>query len=299
MANLFTPSVAPGTFGVQWNGLIVGMEMPDPAARNWLSGGWLAAAETLPMWGGLAISENVPTPPGSPATTPQQELGGPVIRATQIAAGAGTVTGISVFTQDYSMVLDSSDGSEVPKAGNYNQVNFYRLGTNARIAVAMAPSLSSLQGGPINAQVSWDFTLQMLVPYAPAYGQATISGATWASTGGGQVNFTVNVDYQALLSAGSIIQVANVVNTGGVSTSAFNGQWTVVSVPDATHVIVSVPASGSIGTYASGGIVRAGGGAFPCRVLKEEIGNSMVPVYNTTTGALTWNRSGNAALILI
>src|SRR5258708_7769246 len=99
MANLYTPSFASGTFGVTWNGLIVGMEMPDPPARNWLSGGWLAATETLPMWGGLAISENVPTPPASPPLTPFQELGGPVVRATKIAAGAGTVTGLSVFTQ--------------------------------------------------------------------------------------------------------------------------------------------------------------------------------------------------------
>lgn len=299
MANLYTPTFAAGTFGVSWNGLIVGMEMPDPSARNWLSGGWLANSETLPMWGGIAISENVPTPPAALPLTPFQELGGPLVRATKIAAGAGTATGISVFTQDYSMVLDPGIGSEVPYAGNYNGVNFYRFGTNARIAVAASAALASLDGGPISAQVSWDFNLQQLIPYSPAYGQATISGASWASTGGGQTTFTVNVDYTALLSAGSVIEVSGVVNTGGTSTGAFNGQWTVVSVGDATHVTVAQPAAATPGTYASGGIVAAGGGAFPCRVLKTEFGNSMVPVYNPVTGALTWNRSGNAALILI
>lgn len=297
--NLYTPSVAAGTFGITWDGLMVGFEMPDPPARNWLSGGWLANSETLPMWGGVAISEDVPTPPASPPLTPAQELGGQLIRATKIAAGTGTATGISVFTQDYSMVLDPSIGSEVPIAGSYNEVNFYRFGTNARVAVACNAALSSLQGGPVNAQVSWDFNLQQLVPYSPAFAQATISGASWASTSGGQTTFTVNVDYTALLSAGSVIEVSGVVNTGGTSTAAFNGQFVVASVTDSTHIVVTQLASGSPGTYASGGIVAAGGGAFPCRILKTSFGNSMVPVYNATTGALTWNRSGNAALILI
>lgn len=288
-----------GSFGTQWNGLIAGMAMPDPAVRYQLAGGFLASSETLPMWGGVLISEAIPTPPSSPPLTPAQELGGPIIRATNITGPgtAGTGTGFSVFDQNYSAV--NSPQSEVPLTPTYGSVHFYRFGTNQRIAVACAPGLSALEGNPINWQVSWDYVNQMLIPFSAAYGQATISGATWASTGGGQTQFTVNVDYSSEINAGDIINVANVVNTGGSSTSAFNGQWVVVSVDDATHITVAMPAASSPGTYSSGGNVLAGGGALPVKVLKLEFGNSMTVNYSASSGFANWNRSGNAALILI
>lgn len=288
-----------GSFGVQWNGLIAGMAMPDPAVRNFLAGGFLASSETLPMYGGILISEAVPTPQGSPPLTPDQALGGPIIRATNVtgAGTAGNATGFSVFDQNYAAV--NSPQSEVPLTPTYGGVNFYRFGSGARIAVPCSTALANLEATPISVLVSWDYTTQQLIPYSPAYAAATISGATWASTSGGQVNFVVNVDYQALLTAGDLIEVTGVVNTGGASTSAYNGQWSVVSVPDSTHVIVAAPASATIGTYASGGTVLAGGGALNVRLLRLELGNSMTVSYNSTTGFATWNRSGNAALILI
>jgi hypothetical protein len=41
------------------------------------------------------------------------------------------------------------------------------------------------------------------------------------------------------------------------------------------------------------------GGALPVEILHLNIGNSMVPVYNAVTGALTWNRQGSVAVIKI
>lgn len=288
-----------GSFGTEWNGLIAGMSMPDPDSLYWLSAGFLASSETLPMYGGILISEAVPTPQTSPPLTPNPSLGGPIIRATNVAGAgnAGNATGFSVFDQNYSAV--NSPQSEVPLTPTYGAVNFYRFGSNRRIAVPCSTALSTLEANPITALVSWDYTAQMLIPYSAAYAQATISGATWASTGGGQTQFTVNVDYSGKLDAGDLIEVTGVVNTGGSSTSAFNGQWSVVSVDDATHITVATPSSVSLGTYASGGLVLAGGGALPVRVLKFEFGNSMTVSYNSTTGFANWNRSGNAALILI
>lgn len=288
-----------GSFGIEWNGFIAGMAMPDPAARYQLSGGFLANTEVLPMYGGILISEAVPTPHASPPLTPSQSLGGPIVRATNMTGigTAGTGTGFSVFDQNYSAV--NSPQSEVPLTPTYGGVNFYRFGSNIRIAVPCSPALSALEGNPVNAQVSWDYTVQMLIPYSAAYPQATISGATWSATNGGQTQFTINQDYTTAINAGDIIEVANVVNTGGVSTSAFNGAWSVVSVDDSTHITVATPSSVTLGTYASGGIVRAGGGALPVRLLKLEFGNSMTVNYNPVSGFATWNRSGNAALILL
>lgn len=289
---------AGGTFGVSWNGAIQGTAMDEPAVRFQQASGLLSQSETLPMWGGVGISELVPTPQGSPPITSSEILGGPISRATNISlvGAALSLTGFSVFNQAYGMI--GSPQSPVQLAASGMQVMFFRLGSLARIWVNMVPGLVSAQGVIITQQLSWDFLNQQLVPYSPAFTSGTISAATWAATAGGQTTFTVNVDYTTMLNAGDIVNISGVVNTGGSSTAAFNGQFVVVSV-DATHIVVTQAAAVSPGTYASGGTVAAGGGALPVKILKTEIGNSMVVAYDPITGFATWNRQGSCALIQI
>jgi hypothetical protein len=136
----------------------------------------------------------------------------------------------------------------------------------------------------------------MLIPYTVAHAGAVISNAVWASTGGGRVTFTVGTDLTGSIQAGDAIAVTGVINTGGASTHAFNGTWDVVSL-DATHIVVAAPAAASIGTYASGGAVAAGGGALPVTVLDILPTGNMVPVYDVAAGTVSWNYSGAAALI--
>jgi hypothetical protein len=288
---------ASGSFSLDSDGFIQGFSMDDPAYRNWLAGGVLDPAESLPMWGGVGITELVPN--AFAPTGHQPELGGNIRRATNISASGAalSLTGFSVFDQAHHMI--NTPQSPVPVALANMSVHFFRLGSQARIPVACDPQLIDIRGNPITSQVSWDFVNQRLVEYSPPYGQATISGAVWSNTNGGQINFTVNVDYQTLLSAGDSINVANVVNTGGASTSAFNGAWTVVSVPDATHVIVAAPAQASIGTYASGGNVQAGGGALPVRILNVKQTNCKTVVWDAVNQQASWNNNGCCALILI
>lgn len=276
--------------GASSGGLIVGQGEPDPSTRYRLTGGILSQSETLPMWGGVGIYADVPPITSGPVTSLGPILG----RATALTTGSFPLAGFSTFDQAYNMV--NSPDSPVASAGSGQSVNFYPLHSLARIAVACDPSLISLRGGAMGAQVSWDFVSQLLVPFTPAYSGATITGATWSNTAGGQISFTVGTDLTADLAAGDDIDVSGVVNTGGASTSAFNGNWIVVSV-DSTHVVVSAPAASSIGTYASGGAIAGAGGALPCTILRIEPTNSMVPQYNATTGALTWNYSGAAALL--
>jgi hypothetical protein len=286
-----------GSFNTQSEGYIQGTAMDDPAARFRLRSGILASDETLPMWGGVGIYEDVAGPLSTPsALKPSIALGGAVGRANIIAGpNAKMLTGFSVFDQAHNMI--NTPQSPVPLAGSYQTVNFYPLGSFARIAVACDPSLASLEGGINTAQVSWDFVNQRLVPYSPAFGAVTITGATWSNTSGGQISFVVGTDLTSILNAGDDINVSGVVNTGGASAGAFNGAWTVVSVPDSTHVVVAAPAASSIGTYSSGGTITGGGGAVPCTVLNLNIGNSMTVVYDPVTGFATWNRNGSTALI--
>lgn len=287
---------ATGTFGVQWNGLCQGTAYPDPSTRFNLSAGILSNSETLPMWGGVGIYEDVPPAVSSVGLSgqlsTQEGIGGAVGRATGLT-GSKALTGFSVFDQAYGMI--NTPQSPVPTIGSYGQVMLYRLGSGARLVVAMAPSLVSLEGGLITAQVSWDYTNQELVPYTAAYVANPITGATWASTSGGQTTFTVSNDLSAVLSAGSVIDVSGVVSTGGTGVG-YNGNFVVVSVTSSTIVVTQVAAS-SPGTYSSGGSVAAGGGALPCKILRTYNTGCMTVSYNSVTGFATWNYNGAAAVI--
>jgi hypothetical protein len=159
--NPVVQTTAAGMFNIESDGFIVGTAMPDPAARFALSGGWLAAAETLPMFGGVGISENIAQerPPVSRADI---SLGGAIARASANA----NLTGFSVFDQNYAAV--NTPQSPVPQTGNGGLVNFYRLGSGARVALAIDPTLVTLEGGLINQQVTWDFVNQKIIAFAVA-----------------------------------------------------------------------------------------------------------------------------------
>lgn len=290
--NPYVTSNATGSFNATSAGYIQGLALDDPAIRNELAGGILASTETLPMWGGVGISELIPGLAGNPSPV----LGGSIGRATTLTAQAtGQLTGFSVFNQNHSAV--NSPQSPVPLTGSGGQVNFYRLGSGIRIPVAIDTSLVSLEGGLITQLVSWDFVNQRLIPYSVTYPATTITGAAWANTAGGQTTFTVSTDLTADINAGDDINVSGVVSTGGTGVG-FNGAFTVVSITSTTIVVTQVAAS-SPGSYSSGGTVAAGGGALPVKIVGVEIGNSMTVSFNATTGFATWNRSGSTAVIIL
>ena len=295
----FNPAITTngiGSFNVDSAGFIAGTALDDPSARNYLAGGVLATTETLPMWGGVGIAEYIPQNTYS-ASNPNQNLGMLIKRATVIgsAGTAGSLTGFSVFNQAHAMV--NTPQSPVPQAGGGGNVEFYRLGSGARIALPIDPALVSLVGSIDTSLVSWDFAASRIVKYTTAYVANPITGATWANTSGGQISYTVTNDLSAVLSAGNTVDITGVVSTGGTGVG-YNGTFVVVSCSSTTLVVTFVAAS-SPGTYSSGGSVTAGGGALPGKILDLNIGNSMVPVYDPVTGFLTWNRSGSCAIVLI
>lgn len=280
-------TAATGMFnGPSSKGYIVGQAQPDPATRYALKAGLVASSETLPMYGGCGIFADVPA---QSLSVPLPSIG----RATAMT-GAAALIGFAVMDQAYNLVIDP--GNQVPAAGPNQTISFYTLGSRARIAVQCDPSLIDLAGEPLNQPVSWDFTNQMLIPFTAAHAGAVISNAVWNNTNGGEVVFTVGTDLTATVQAGDAISVTGVINTGGASTSAFNGTWDVAAITS-TSITVLAPASASIGTYASGGAVAAGGGALPVTVLDVLPTGNMVPAYNSTLGTVSWNYSGAAALI--
>jgi hypothetical protein len=297
-ANYMPTTNAAGTFNVSSSGWVQGMFIDDPAIRYQIAGGVLATTETLPISGGVGV--------GGANNPPLGELGGLITRATNLtAAAAGQLTGFSVFNHAYGMVISS--GSPVPLAGSGMQVNFLRLGSNARVAVAALAALASLEQGVITQQVSWDFVGQQLIPYIAAWVSATAASATYNSTTGiialtfspaplgAGIGSTANGVYLSLsgLTASGGAGAANV--------GQLAGSFPIVSTATSGTVInLQGPIGlGAITLNSSLGTIAAGGGALPVKVLQIEVGNSMVVNYNAATGVATWNYTGTTAIILI
>jgi len=284
-------TVASGSLNVSSGGFIQGTALNDPAVRNALAGGVLASTETLPMWGGVGITENVPYTSNN--SYPQNNLGSLIGRATNLTAGAtGQLTGFSVF--DQNQAATTTPQSPVPLSGTSMAVNYYRLGSGARIAVAMDPILASLSGSVITTPVAWDFTNQLLVPYeASAY---TISSAVY-TTGTGALALTLSTT--PAFSAGDAVVLSSLTGTG--SYASLNGTWTVTSVVG--YVVTVAATAGLTATVTGGSLAEAGGtgstSILPVKVLDFNIGSSMTVSYSATTGFATWNRSGSTAIILI
>jgi hypothetical protein len=237
------------------------------------------------MWGGVGISENVATQ--GAGAQPSATLGGVVGRATTIAAGAGQLTGFSVFDQNYSAI--NTPQSTVPLTGSNMLVNFYRFNTNARIWLAVNPALVNLNGDIITTPVSWDFGAQEIVPFVAAYPQLAASSATYTS-GTGVLAIT--------FPSAPVPVVGDQVSVFGFTPAVLNGSWPVSAV---AGNIMSLQLPTGLGTLTvTGGTLQAGGGALPIRgILRVEAGNSMTVSYNAATGAANWNRQGSTALVLL
>jgi len=289
--NPFLTTNGAGSFNIQTRGYIQCIAMDDPSARYRLSGGVLASTETKPMWGGVGINESVSPVTGGPAGG---ETGGNITRATTLTRGAGDLTGFSVFDQDHAMV--NSPQSPVPLAPSELQVNFYRLHTQARLAVALDPALVSLEGGTIDAPTSfsWDFVNQRLIPYV---GTLTISSGTYVS-GTGVVTLTMLAPIG--FSPGDDIHVSGLTGTGAFA--SLNGDFTALAGTTGSTVVYNAGAGLGAATI-TGGSLTLGSGASSdlstvgVKILNINIGNSMIVSYDPVTTFATWNRSGSAALI--
>jgi hypothetical protein len=148
--NPYKTTVSQNSFVNPTQGFISGVALDDPSSKNWLMGGTLDTAETVVMWGGVPISEEI-----NQLTNGSEGLGPAVKRATS----QSNTTGFSVFNQAGSMVI--TPGNSVPVAAIGNYVSFYRLGTNARIVVACDTALvAALTAGELTngAAIYWSVT---------------------------------------------------------------------------------------------------------------------------------------------
>ncbi len=284
---------AGGLFGVYSNGFTQGVAHDDPSSRFWLAQGYLASTETLPMWGGIAISEYLPASTSSLPYPLDGNAGNSITRSTSNA----NITGFSVFNQSHNAM--NWPQNQVPVLQNGQTVNFYRLGSNARIPVACDPSLVSLDGGLISAAVSWDINNQRLQPYDASTATYSVTSIT-SSYGSGVYTFAVVMGVASLVGAiGDTINISGVTGTGA---SLVNGDQAVTAYTDNEHFSFQVTAaSGAIATGALTGtiVLNAGTGALACKILQLNQGNSRTVLWNSVLGTANWNNSDTVALIQI
>ena len=283
-----------GSFNVSSAGYIQGVQLDDPATRFALAGGILATSETIPMWGGVGIYEQVSgdsTIYLGNATAPLGNLGGQIGRATGLT-GSKALTGFSVFNQSNAFV--NTPQSPVPLAGSGMSVDFLRFGSGARISVQCDPILATYSAAQlITVALAWDFTNQLLVPYT---GSINVSSGTYNGTTG-LVTLTLAAPHG--ISAGDTVTVSGLTGTG--SFAAANGTFTAAAGTTGSTLTYLIAASLTL-TISTTGAVTTGSqltGAQAVRLLDVNLGNSMTVVYNATTGFATWNRTGNTAIILI
>lgn len=284
-SNPYATTTGQGLFTTTAVGLKQGTAFPDPSTRWALRRGVLAAAETLPMWGGVGIYEFVPNLVTAPG--PADSLGPQVGRATALTGTFG-LQGFSVFDQAYAMV--NSTASPVPLIGSYGTVHSYRLGSGARIAVACSPNLVNNRGESIATSVSWDFVNQQLEPFS----STTISSGTYTS-GTGAVSLTTAAGHG--LNPGDTFEISAATGTG--SFASINGEQTATAGTTGTTLNFTI-ATGLTLTITGGTI--ASGGVLPVDVLDVQVGNCMTVNPTIVSGILTsaaWNFSGNCAVIQI
>ena len=277
MANTigFNPGIttnAAGSFSVQSNGLYQGVIMDDPATRFSLTAGQLATTEVLPMWGGIALFENIPT-------LGDNVLGSTIGRATS----AARINGFSCFNQASNGI--TTPQSNVPAFSGGMTVPFVRLGSGNRIAVQCSAALAGLDGGATNQPVAWDLTNQQLIPYTTISATLAITGLTWLS---GVVTVTTTSAHG--LATGAYVGIS------GAAPAGYNGtyQVTVTSTTTFTYLLATNP--GSETTF---GNVIAVSVALNVDVLDILIGNCKTVTYDAVNNFANWNNNGNCALILI
>lgn len=283
---------AAGSFNTTSAGYIVGVALDDPSTRNTLAGGVLATTETLPMFGGVGIAELTPS-----TTTGAPNLGGNVGRATTMTATSNTgLTGFCVFNQAHHMITYPQ--SPVPVALSGMSVHFHRLGSGARVVVAIDPDLVSLEGNIITQNVSWDFNNQCLQPYVASSATESVTSLTWSSTNGGQV--AVVMGSASVFGLGDTINVSGAVNAGTAGNTVVNGNFVINTWTSSTAFTFLVPGtSTTVGAISGTIVLNVGTGALVCKIIDVNVGNSMVPVYSPATGFVTWNRTGSSAVIVI
>lgn len=144
---------AAGGFLASSEGYVQGIALDDPATRNELCAGILVPTAANPIWGACGITESLPTA-GTEADSVSSILA--------LATAQANLTGFTVFNQSAAMIQSAQSPAPLAPAGG--AINFYRLGSGARIPVACSQAVAAaIAAGAINQALYWDYANQLLL----------------------------------------------------------------------------------------------------------------------------------------
>lgn len=270
-----------GSFAVQTRGFIQGALLENPTTYGQEYGGVLATAETIPMWGGVALYANIPAA-GS------EQLGQVVGRALTNSA----IVGFSLYEHAGNAIMLPGNG--VPLLYSGQKVSYAKFGSNQRVALQIDPALVSLDGSSVTTLFSWDFALQRLTAESPAYAQQTPSAYTSyvSSTGVLSLSFTTA---PALV----VGQYAAFGSFAGAQ-AGLNTSMPLLTTASAGTVLTFQAPIG-LGTFTpANGVLLAGGGPLAIRSVDAIVGTGNKTItYAPVTGAISWNESGAIALVTL
>lgn len=147
---------ASGSFSASTYGYTQGLALDDPALSNELVATIVASTVSGGLYGGMAITESMVAPAGSP------KINSGLKTQIILATAETNITGFTVFNGAHAMV--NSPSSPVPLSSAGMGINIFRLGSGIRIPVAIsAANAATLQGEAINTAVYWDYTNQVLL----------------------------------------------------------------------------------------------------------------------------------------
>ena len=151
---------AKGLFSTNSNGYTQGDAQDDPAVKFALTGGVYDAAATAPIFGGNPVQEFVPAGDNVLGSTIKQ------------AADDADPTAFVVFNQAFAGL--TTPQSNAPAFLPGMSVNYYRLGSGARIPVVLDPASVTLEGELVSTTVYWNFTENWLTTTLPGVGQSAL-----------------------------------------------------------------------------------------------------------------------------
>lgn len=151
---------AKGLFSTNSNGFTQGDVLDDPAVKFALVGGVYDAAATAPIFGGMPVQEF--------ATGGDNVLGSTI----KNAADNADPTAFVVFNQAFAGL--TTPQSNAPAFLPGMSVNYYRLGSGARIPLVLDPASVTVEGELVSTTVYWNFTENWLTTTLPGVGQSAL-----------------------------------------------------------------------------------------------------------------------------
>lgn len=149
VSNPYTSGNFRNTFVANAKGFVQGGYAADGVAKTKLVAAKGASTETLPFWGGIAITEKMAATNGNLNT---------VARATSYA----TITGFTVNAQNYTALVTTDNTVPVSPVGT--DVQIFRLGEKVRIYLPIDPALD-LTTVQVGAAVSFNFTTGKIIAF--------------------------------------------------------------------------------------------------------------------------------------